>query len=260
MALCKHNQIKEYSYSDNLKYFQEHGFEIIHLNGDNTTSQEIFKESGSGELKIIMDCTSLSQLLYYQIFNWFADDNHPTSATLRLVYMMASYVEENATFKVKKVREFLKVKKKSKKREKVLLLGLGQEPNVSETICQIVKPDLLYLFYADPPVEKQFVEKVFVNNHAVINETPIRNLISYPINNGQTIYQILMDVILPLRKEYDITIIPQGPKIFSLASMLVQMGYPDTLLSYPVFKRNQVQDRMPCGEPVVLDIHFEAED
>ena len=135
-----------------------------------------------------------------------------------------------------------------------------RKSNVSEMICRIVKPDLLYLFYADPPVEKQFVEKVFVNNHGVINETPIRNLISYPINNGQAIYQRLIDVILPLRDEYTVTIIPQGPKIFSMVSMLLQMGYPDTVLSYPVFKRTQVQDRIPCGEPVVLDILFEAEE
>lgn len=123
-----------------------------------------------------------------------------------------------------------------------------------------MKPDLLFLFYADPPAEKHFVEKVFVNNHSVINQTPIRNLIAYPINNGQTIYQELIDVILPLRRDYDISIIPQGPKVFSMACILLQMGYPDTALSYPVFKKAQVQDRLPCGAPVVLDILFEAED
>lgn len=260
VALCSQNQVKEYAYSDNLQYFQDQGFEILYFAKEDAVCKDIFAENGSGKMKIIMDCTSMSQILYYQILNWFSEDHYPTSASLRMVYTMAAYVDEGSPPRVKKVREFLKVKKKPRQRKQVLLLGLGQEPGVSETICRLVKPDLLYLFYADPPAEKEFVEKVFVNNHAVINETAIRNLVSYPINNGQIIYQELIDIILPLRKEYDVSIIPQGPKIFSMASMLLQIGYPDTLLSYPVFKRNQVKDRMPCGKPVILDIHFEAED
>ena len=260
VAICEPGQVKEYNYLTNLGYLQDKGFEIIELDKDGRDIDAVFKESTREDLKIILDCTSMTQLLYYRIFNWFAENQEHNSVQLRLVYTMAAYVNEGSTPKVKKVKEFLKEKNNSLKRKRALILGLGQEANVSEMICRIVKPDLLYLFYADPPVEKHFVEKVFVNNHSVINQTPIRNLIAYPINHGQAIYQKLIDVILPLRKDYDISIIPQGPKIFSLVCILLQMGYPDTALSYPIFKRAQVQDRMPCGAPVVLDIFFEAED
>lgn len=260
VALCALNPHKEGHYLSNLNYFQENGFEILEMDDDARVVEKLCKESPSKDLKITLDCTSMPQKWYYQIFSCFSEEEHLSSAQLRLVYTMAAYVEEGSPLKVKKVKDFLKVKSNSKKKKRALILGLGQEAHISEMICKIVKPDLLYLFYADPPVEKHFVEKVFVNNHGVINETPIRNLISYPINNGQTIYQTLIDVVLPLRDDYAVTIIPQGPKIFSLASMLLQMGYPDTVLSYPVFKRTQDQDRMPSGDPVVLDILFEAEE
>ena len=260
VALCLQNQVKEYNYQDNLNYFREKGFEFIDVDDDVRIMDLILKDGTIEELKTTIDCTSMPQQWYYQIFSWFAEEDHLSSSQIRLIYTMASYVDEGSPVKVKKVKDFLKVKNNSKERERALILGLGQEPNVSEMICKIVKPDLLYLFYADPPAEKHFVEKVFVNNHAVINETHIRNLISYPILNGQTIYQTLIDVILPLRNEYAITIIPQGPKIFSLASMLLQIGYPDTVLSYPVFKRAHVGDRLPCGAPVVMDILFEEEE
>jgi hypothetical protein len=260
VALSRKDQSKEYEYEDNLLYFQENGFEIIEVSGDKPRIENLLTESRSEELKIIMDCTSMPQHWYYEIFSWFANNDHLPSACLRMVYTMAAYVEEGTPPKVKKVREFLVEKTKTKKPKRALILGLGQEPNVSEMICKIVKPDLLYLFYADPPVEKRFVEKVFVNNHEVINATHIRNLISYPISNGQTIYQSLIDVILPLRSEYSITLIPQGPKIFSIAAMLLQMGYPDMVVSYPVFKKSQLRDRIPCGRPVVLDVLFEGEE
>jgi len=260
IALSMEGQSKEYEYKDNLLYFQENGFEIIEVSGDKPQMGDLLAQSSTEELKIMMDCTSMPQNWYYEIFSWFANNDHLPSACLRMVYTMAAYVEEGAPPKVKKVSEFQNVKTKTKKTKRALILGLGQEPNVSETICKIVKPDLLYLFYADPPVEQRFVEKVFVNNHEVINATHIRNLISYPINNGTAIYQSLIDVILPLRNEYSITLIPQGPKIFSIASILLQMGYPDIMISYPVFKKSQLRDRVPCGKPVVLDVLLESED
>lgn len=260
VALIGDNLLKEYAYLSNLKYFTDQGFEIIELDSKTGILDEIMGKNTSAYQNIILDCTSLTQFVYYSILSWLGENDKMQQAKVRLVYTTAAYVDEGAPPRVKKVKDFLKVRSGIRKQKRMLILGLGQEPNVSEMICKIVKPDLLYLFYADPPVEKKFVEKVFVNNHSVINGVPIRNLIAYPINNGQTIYQSLADVILPLRDEYAITIIPQGPKIFSMAAMLLQMGYPDTVLSYPVFKRGQLQDRLPCGEPVVLDILFEGEE
>ncbi len=259
VALSRKDQAKEFAYHDNLRYFRENGFEIIEVHGNMPDVGKLIPENSPEKIHILLDCTSMPQHWYYEIFSWFSNNDQLPSVCLRMVYTTAGYVEEGTAPKVRKIRDYQKVKTKQKKK-RVLILGLGQEPNVSETICKIFKPDLLYLFYADPPVEKRFVEKVFVNNHEVINATHIRNLIAYPIHNGQAIYKSLIDVILPLRSEYSITLIPQGPKIFSLASMLLQMGYPDTMISYPVFKKTQLRDRLPCGEPVVMDVLFEGED
>ena len=260
LALFSKDHPRDNAYSRNLDYFREKGFELVQVHGDKIQLDEIFASFGSQKINIILDCTSMSQQWYYQILTWFGDNEDLLNVHIRIAYSMAAYVEEGAPPKVKKIKGFRKVKSNLKKTKHALILGLGQEPNVSEMICKIEKPDLLYLFYADPPVEKKFVEKVFINNHSVIHSTPIRNLVSYPIHNGQDIYHKLIDVILPLRNEYTITLIPQGPKVFSIASMLVQMGYPDTVISYPVFKRAQVQDRLACGEPVVLDIRMEGEE
>jgi hypothetical protein len=203
----------------------------------------------------------MPQEWYYEFFRWFGESQDVyEKARLRFTYTMAAYVDEDLHPKVRKIRAFLSENLKKTKKKKALILGLGQEANVAEAIYKLEKPDLLFLYYTDPPVDKQFVQKVFVNNHALIQQTPIRNLIAYPVNNGQAIYQSLMDTILPIRDNYRVTLIPQGPKIFSVAAMLVHMGYPDTVISYPVFKKAGIQDREPCGEPVILDVHFEGEE
>ena len=96
-----------------------------------------------------------------------------------------------------------------------------------------------------------------MNNHTLIDATPIRNLVSYPIRNGQAIYQSLIETILPLREQYEVQLVPQGPKIFSVAAMLVHLEYPDITISYPVFKKPPTVDRQASGEPVILDVIFE---
>jgi hypothetical protein len=262
IALERKNSVKEFSYQENSKYFVEQGFEIKGVDSELPNVNEIFTSLNGGHLKVLIDCTSMSPNWYHAFFRWFYE-KHVGEGTvqIRIVYTMANYVHQPSLGKVKEISNFLQSDVKSANGKKVaLILGLGQEHNVSDAIFKIVNPDLLYLFYADPPVEKQFVEKVFVNNHHLINRTPIRNLISYPIRNGQAIYQSLIDIILPLREEYSVVLIPQGPKIFSVVSMLVHMGYPDIRISYPLFKNPPAADRLPMDAPVVMDILFEGDD
>jgi hypothetical protein len=261
VALVQPGQLKEFAFRENQAYFTEKQFAFHTVDRGGPDMDLIFNGVAGDEINVILDCTSMSQGWYFEFFRWFGmNQGNFREARLRIVYTMADFVEDGAPQKVRGIRDFLKSESRVKKQKKALILGLGHEKNVSESICKIVKPDLLYLFYADPPVDKRFVEKLFVNNHAIINTTSIRNLISYPISNGQLIYQNLIDTILPLRNDFSITLIPQGPKIFSIASMLAQMGYPDIRISYPIFKRIPVLDRHPCGEPVVLDIHFDGEE
>ncbi len=261
VALAGKGQVKEHAYKENLEYFMEKGFEILPVESDVPDMGGLLKGYVQEKIHLFFDYTNMPQHWYYEILKWFGENqNGFKTATLRFAYTMGGFVNEGPSLKVKKVHQVIRNGQRGKNKKQALILGLGHEASVSESIYKMIKPDLLYLYYADPPVDKRFVEKLFVNNHALINLTPIRNLIAYPILNGQVIYQSLIDTILPLRNEHVITLIPQGPKVFSLASMLVHLGYPDTNISYPTFKRIQVTDRHPIGEPIILDVHFEEEE
>ncbi len=262
IALEGRNGIKEFSYQENSSYLEEQGFEIFRVESELPDVEAILQGTQGENIHILIDCTSMPPSWYYEFFRWFYENQDGTgSVHIRIVYTMASYVRQPGPHKVKEISDFLQEEMKPANGKKVaLILGIGQEKKISESIYKLINPDLLYLFYADPPAEKRFVEKVLVNNHKLIINLPIRNLISYPIRNGQAIYQSLIDIILPLRNEYSIVLIPQGPKIFSVAAMLVHMGYPDIKISYPVLKKPPVTDRLPHEEPVVLDICFEGEE
>lgn len=262
IALSITENLKDFSYEDNRNYFETAGYEIIPVPSDVPDIGSILNRSHTDSMRILLDCTSMPQRWYYQLFSWFNENQEDYSAaSIRFVYTLADYVEPGPPQKVKRLLDFSgDIPPNEKKKKRALILGLGHEVSLCESIYRIVRPDLLYLFYADPPVDKQFVEQVFVNNHALIQEVPIRHLVAYPIRNGQVIYQNLIDVILPLRNDYAISIVPQGPKIFSLAAMLIHLSYPDTRISYPLTKKKMVIDRHPVGEPVILDVHFEEEE
>ncbi|HER08636.1 MAG TPA: hypothetical protein ENO20_06960 [Bacteroides sp.] len=262
IALSATENLKEHSFQENRIFFESAGFEIRPIVSGIPDFGSMLSPSGEGNVNILVDCTSMPQLWYFELFRWFSENQeYYATASIRFVYTLAQYVEPGPPQKVKRLVDFAKSEiAAGTKKKKALLLGLGHEESLCESIYRLVRPDLLYLFYADPPVDKQFVEKVFVNNHSLINEVPIRNLIAYPIRNGQVIYQNLVDVILPLRNEYAISLFPQGPKIFSVAAMLIHLSYPDTRISYPVIKKRPVIDRHAIGEPVILDVHFEEEE
>ena len=262
IVLEPRNPVKEYAYHENHKYFIENGFEFIPVPDEFPDVDLILSEMAGKNMHLVLDCTGMQPLWYYEFFKWFDDkQDGEEKVRIRVAYTMADYARQPSSRKVKDIMDFLKDDVKPANGKKVaLLLGLGQEKNVSDSIYKLINPDLLYLFYADPPADKKFVEKVFINNHNLINEAPIRNLVAYPIRNGQAIYQSLINTILPLRDEYSIMLIPQGPKIFSVVSLLVHLGYPDVRISYPRLRRPPVIDRQAKDEPVVLDILFEGEE
>lgn len=262
VALSRSDHPREHSFRENREYFENNQFEVVPVESG-IPDLDLLMESHSGDrTQILLDCTSMSPRWYYEFLRWFNESQDRfREARIRISYTMAAYSGSDQARKVKGISHFAGSSDSSgDHRHRALILGLGHEKQIGQSIFNLVKPDLLYLFYADPPVEKEFVEQVFVNNHALIDSTPIRNLIAYPIRNGKSIYQGLVDTIMPLRTRYDVIMVPHGPKIFSLVAMLVHMRYPDTLMSYPDFKKPPLQDRVASGDTVLLDVSFESED
>ena len=262
IVLVDDDQCKLFSYQENNLYFEDHGFEPIIVGLKIPDMGTLFTSFVGQHIRVILDCTCMSTRWYYEFFNWFGENqNGYDRATLRMAYAMSALEDQEPVLKVKSVKSFLRKETiDTQKKKSALILGLGHEKGVSEAIYNKIKPDLLYLFYTDPPADKNSVERVFVNNHTLINSTHIRNLVSYPIRNGQTIYQILIDTILPLRTEYSIILVPHGPKFFYVVSLLVHLVYPDIQVNYPKFKKPVEIDRTSCDEPVILDVLFEGEE
>jgi len=262
IALARTDHIKEHAFQENNAYYSNQGYEIISVESKIPDVEALIGGYRNESIRIIIDCTSMTHRWYSEFFRWFNEKQDVfKEASVRIVYTMAAFADQEQVRKVKALKDFLITEAEGREKKKTaLILGLGHEKNICETIYKKMSPALLYLFYADPPSDKKFVEKIFVNNHSLINSTPIRNLVAYPLRNGQTIYQTMIDTVLPLRNEYSIVMVPHGPKFYSVVATLVHLVYPDIQIRYPKFKKPPAVDQHPSEEPIVLDVLFEGEE
>ncbi len=256
--------LRDLSRQDNDKYFKENGYSLIIQKTHSTPDfSKIFDEYKQEKIHLLIDISVMTKDWYHGLLKYLHKYLRFEHFHLRIVYCPALYNEparlkKNITIKkFSFIDEFLDRPKEKKKT--AMILGLGNEKDISEKVNDLVKADLTFLMYADPTIEKKYVEKVFISNHGLIKKTPIRYLKGYPLIETQEIYHILLDIILPLRQEYHIIIVPQGPKIFSLLSMVFQISYPDIELYYPGYKVKQIRDRKPYDRFTTLDLEFDAE-
>lgn len=258
------DRLNDIARPENDKYFKEHGFkQLIQAKHSSPDYNRIFKGYSSRDIHVLVDISVMTRDWYHGLLKYlhgFLDFDH---FHLRIVYCPAFYNDPSRLKKKITLRKFTYsdeyINKPKEKEKTALIIGLGNERNISEKVHDIIKPDKTCLLYADPTIEKKYVENVFIHNHGLINKTPIRFLKGYPLNDTKEIYKILIDIILPLRQAYNIIIVPQGPKIFSVLSMIFQISYPDIELYYPAFKVKQIKDRKPFNTFTAIDLEFENE-
>ena len=264
IALGFDEHLNDLSRPKNDKYFKANGFrQIIQETHGSPNFDSIFNGHTADRIHVLIDISVMTRNWYHELLKYLQGNIDFEHFHLRIMYCPAVY---NEPYKLKKKISLKKfsfnenvLSRPKKKKKTALLLGLGIEKSISEKVHDIINPDQTILFYADPAIEQSYVENVFINNHGLINKTPIRFLKGFPIKDTRLMYQLLIDTIMPLREDYNIIIIPQGPKIFSLLSMIFQISYPDIDLLYPSYKIKQIKDRKPYDSFMCVDLEFDAE-
>jgi len=255
---------KELQRPKNDQFYLANQYELIPTSSEEAPDYEaIFNRFKGHELKVMIDISVMPRLWYHSLLRFFLGTRKFQNVHIRILYCPAfsgAPLKRNRAVKLEKFTMIENIRERvQSNKNKALVLGLGSQKGVAQAVYDMLRPDSCTLLYADPNIQKDYVENVFVNNHALINQMDIRNLKGYPLDNTEEIYRMLVDTILPLRRDYHVVIIPQGPKIFSLITMILQMSYPDIDLYYPTFKVRQIRDRVPFNEISSLDLVFGTE-
>jgi len=262
IALAYKELNREFSRQKNDRYFKDAGYEYVSCSASEAPDfHNLIHPLKGRQLNVLLDISCMTHKWYMGLLKYLHTGLHGIDImNLRVVYLPAEYSDSSNEGKIKRMDSTCTERNNKKDHRKTaLLLGISQDGlNVSK-IIEKYQPDSLYLFYSDPAPDKRVIEKTLVNNHMLIDTIAIRNLIPYPISNGQQIYQQLSDLALMLRLTHRLVLVPRGPKIFSLVAMALQLSYPDIEVCYPEIRYKRLADRKPSEKPVIMDLVFENE-
>jgi hypothetical protein len=249
---------------ENDLFFRKFNYNLLPFSGDEEPDYEsLLQEFQGDQLKILIDISVMTRLWYHTFIKYLYCTEDFKQLIIRVVYSPALFNESITLRKRIKLLDFQLQENfkaaQSPNKKRALLLGLGIEKGLSKVIHDLVDPDLTLLFYADPSVQQEYIDHVLINNHCLIKDISIRDLIPYPLENPEKLFKILNDKVLPLREDYNVIIVPQGPKIFSFTAMLLQINYPDIEIKYPKFQIKQIRDRKPLADLIGMDLHFTSE-
>lgn len=248
---------------ENDRYFSERNYEFLWTAEDEAPAyNEIFEAMNSSTLRVMVDISVMTRVWYHALLKYLYLSAPSKKIHLRIVYCPALFYEP-AGYRRKIRLRWLDMSdgtngKPRKTKDLFMMLGLGSEKELGNMVYEKLKPNHMRLFYADPAIHKSYVETVFVGNHRLINHTDIKNLVPFALMDTKHLYKTMLDHLLPARHEHKVVIVPQGPKIFSIISMILQLNYPDVGIAFPQYKSKHIIDKKPFNNQLFLDILFEA--
>ena len=90
LALTYDGYDRDNLYNENLKYYQEKGYELVDVETEVPDIGVIINALPDSEAKIILDCTSMSQRWYYEFFKFFGEsEDEYKSVNLRFACVLS---------------------------------------------------------------------------------------------------------------------------------------------------------------------------
>jgi len=262
VVLAYNDLSREMYRPSNDQFYRENDFRFFQCDGSVSPDfDSIFSQLEGESIKLMVDISVMTRVWFFNLLKYLHDLEDFSKIEMKITYCPIVYTEpvkirQKIQLQKYSMIDFLNDNNRTNK-DRALLLGLGIEKETSLYAYNTLNPDLTYLLYADPADRKEYVESIYINNHSLINQVQIKYFKGYPLNNVREIYRLLIDLILPIRENFNIVIVPQGPKIFALLSMILQISYPDIEMYCIRSKRRKIVDREISGEIISLDLIFE---
>lgn len=121
-----------------------------------------------------------------------------------------------------------------------------------------VKPSKILAFIPQCSHDPEYTRLVLDSNKTLLNRLDNHSIISYDASHPEEINSLLTSHCLDQRISSEVVIVPQGPKIFSMMSLLLSVRYPDLKLWEIVSHNNRIDKDhgLPAANPIVVKVSF----
>jgi len=121
-----------------------------------------------------------------------------------------------------------------------------------------IKPGKLVAFMPHCTYDPEYTRLVQENNRSLLEKIDKNNIIRYEADRPEEINSLLTSRCLDERIDSEVVIVPQGPKTFSMVSMLLSVRYPDIKLWEIILKdqKKKPDHGQPAADPVIVKVSF----
>jgi hypothetical protein len=221
--------------NENKIIFENEGFECYEISSESSEElihllKKISITSVTENIKLVVDYSSMAKIWYGTIINFFAlQEMFCKKLIVYFCYTPEHFLPKKALKKEKYNLYPLISHKNSKTTNKplALILGLGEDSEKAQFLCDFFKPDDVHLFFPDPAFDEKHAQSLKESNEKLFSKVKSTHLHLYPAKNIEEIDSRLGSICLGLRLKYRLILVSLGPKTFSLASFLLNTRYPD---------------------------------
>jgi hypothetical protein len=142
-------------------------------------------------------------------------------------------------------------------RRSIAIFGFGFEGVSLETAYNMLEVDELRGFVFSPGAFPDYESRAIAANESLINEIPDKVLWKFPLRSVEETYRFLLEFVADSAPQYNISILPAGPKPGVLASLLVCLRNTSASCLAIKYAHPSVRPVTASGEVVVTRVAFQ---
>jgi hypothetical protein len=252
----------QFSYERNAGFLTSRGFEIAELDDAKIAawfSKQTEASRHGGKLRACIDISSLSRLRIAILID-ILRNSHIPEITVDFLYALAKFGGPPAPAPPNEhagpVLPSFSGWSLEPERGPTAIVGLGYEQDKALGAVELMQASRIWTL---EPVsgEIQYTPQVERANETLLSYVPVNNRLIYRVESPFTLFLALESLVYGALQQYNPVILPFGPKVFALASLLVASIYPEVAVWRVSGGRlEQASDRGANGHIGGLSVSF----
>ena len=207
-------------------------------------------------IRILVDYSSMSRNWYACVLNWIRFDNKHSRLFVDFAYSAGRYEGHYQSLAVERITTVPGCEGKANVgKRSFLICGLGFDGWAPLALLDSAEPDEILAFVADPAFSQRYVKRAKASNASFLETYKAFSandvLLEMPLSSVARSFALLAETVSLYHRDYDLALVPMGPKPHVLASILVCNRFSD-VKCLRVSGKQQNPPTVPATGDVVL--------
>lgn len=258
LGFSEHN--KNEIRKDNDNFYTNNYSEPIVLSSSD--EKEIYKElnkffkklSHKSSMSILIDYTSMSRLWYAGILNFIKFQTN-LEVEVYLNYSVGQYNDNIYSYTYKSINSLPSHEGSlCSNTRTILILSVGFYPELAQSVIEEIEPNDIIGVLSIPSLKQDYEERSLKSKKYL--EQDIYKWINCPINDLENIFRTYAEIASNNISEKDVLFLSLGPKIFTLASILVSQRFEQVTCLYLKSEYNDLNNVYATGDYICNKIIY----